>query len=219
MKKIIIVGIIVSTSILAPQIVRAQGAVTYLSNLNQASAGSLAVGSDSWLAALFITGTNANGYMLNSVQLGMADASGSPSNFMVMLYTAFIGGATLPGSSLGTLNGSLNPTAAGIYTFTSVSNLMLSPNKQYYIVLTAGTMVANGAYSWSESTFPPSSSGNWSASNGILQSANGTAPWFPTAGIAQFAITATAIPEPGVLGLFGLGGLAFLWNRRKTKSV
>jgi PEP-CTERM motif len=27
------------------------------------------------------------------------------------------------------------------------------------------------------------------------------------------------IPEPGVLGLFGLGGLAFLWHRRKAKVV
>ena len=105
---------------------------------------------------------NAGGYSLDSIQLGMADASGTPSNFMVMLYTAYIGGATIPGSSLGTLDGSLNPTTAGIYTFTTASNLMLSPNTIYFIVLTAGTTVANGAYEWNyENTSSYNPSDNW----------------------------------------------------------
>jgi hypothetical protein len=43
--------------------------------------GSPSVASDSWLAAEFGTGTDASGYVLNSVQLGMTDASGNPSGF------------------------------------------------------------------------------------------------------------------------------------------
>jgi hypothetical protein len=58
--------------------------------LSQTPTGSVSVGSDSWLAADFITGTSANGYSLDSIQLGMANASGSPTNFTVMLYSAFI---------------------------------------------------------------------------------------------------------------------------------
>jgi hypothetical protein len=207
--------------LLAPQITQAQGTMTYLSSLSQTSTGSPSVGSDSWLAAPFITGPNASGYSLNSIQLGMADASGNPSGFTAMLYSAIITGAILPGSSLGTLDGSLNPVIGGIFTYTPVSSLTLSPHTYYFIVLTAGTTIANGAYSWSMSTFPPSSSGDWSAGNVVLQSGNGTSGWSPTPylGIAQFAINATAIPEPGVLSLFGLGGLGFLWHRRKARAV
>ncbi len=220
MKKIIIVGIIVSTSILASQIVKAQGTITYLSNLDQASAGSLAVGSNSWFAAVFGTGNNAGGYSLNSIQLEMTDASGAPGNFTAMLY----GNGTYPagnslGGSLGTLNGSLNPTTAGIYTFTSVSNLLLSPSTLYSIVLTAGTAVANGSYDWSYvSSYSYNPSGGWISDIKLLTSSDGF-NWGIIAGeFPQYAINATAIPEPGVLSLFGLGGLAFLCHRRKARA-
>jgi hypothetical protein len=158
MKNLIIGSVIALASILAPQILKAQG-TTFLSNLGQPSDGSNAVGSDSWLAALFFTGTNSSGYMLGSLQLAITDASGNPSGFTAMLYSALIGGGTFPGSSLGTLDGSLNPTTAGIYTFTPASNLTLSAETPYFIVLTAGTAVANGAYGWgyaNTSTYNPS---------------------------------------------------------------
>ena len=218
--KIIVVGVVVfAVALLAPQIVQAQGTMTYVSSLSQTSTGSPSVGSDSWLAAGFYTGTDPSGYTLSSIQLAMTDASGNPNGFTVMLYTAISGAGPLPGSSLGTLDGSLNPVTGGIFTYTPGSSLTLSPNASYFIVLTAGTIVANGAYSWSENTFPASSSGGWFAENGVLQSSNGTSHWSAIPGIGQFAINATAIPEPGVLGLFGLGSLAFLWHRRKAKAV
>src|SRR5208282_649216 len=111
----------------------------------------VAVGSDSWVAALFVTGTNASGYVLDSVQLGMTDATGSPSSFTVFLYSAAFGASfpMLPFSNIGTFNGSLNPTTGGIYTFTSASNLMVSADTTYFIVISAGTAIANGAYNWS----------------------------------------------------------------------
>ena len=173
--KAIIGGIIVFAVALAPQIVQAQGTMTYLSNLNQASAGSLAVGSDSWLAAGFGTGNNANGYVLNSIQLGMTDASGNPSNFTVMIYANAGPTGIFPGSSLGTLDGSLNPATGGIFTYTPASNLTLSPSTFYYIVLTAGTTVANGAYDWSyagANSYNPS--GGWFSLGGIWTSSNGS---------------------------------------------
>src|ERR1039458_2607755 len=99
--------------LLAQQIAVAQGTTTYLSNLGQASAGSLAVGSDSWLAEAFRTGADAGGYVLDSVQLSLADASGSPSGFTVMLY-ATNPSTPAPFSYLTTLHGSLDPVAAGV---------------------------------------------------------------------------------------------------------
>jgi hypothetical protein len=97
---------------------------------------------------------------------------------------------------------------------------MLSPNTDYFIVLTAGTAVDNGAYNWRERAYPPSGIDNWRAGNGVLHSSNGTSAWSatPYLGIAQFSITATAIPEPSWarLLLFGSGVLFYVRKRRST---
>src|ERR1039458_8132982 len=117
MKKIIVPAILaLALGMLSPQIIQAQG-TTFLSNLDQSSSGALVVGSDSWLAAAFSTGFDAGGYSLDSVQLALADASGSPSGFTVMLY-ATNPNTPDPFSYHSTLNGSLDPVAAGVYTFT-----------------------------------------------------------------------------------------------------
>ena len=216
MKKLIIMFVV---TLLASRLVQAQGTI-YLSNLGQTSAGSNPVGNNSWLAAGFFTGPNAGGYTLNSVQLGMTDASGSPSGFTVMLY-ARSGNITtiVPGNSLGTLNGSTDPSTSGVYTYTA-SGLTLSPSTHYYIVLTAGTAVANGAYDWSfMNTFSYNPDDSWEGSV-TLGSNNGSSwAWLggnsPQFDYSQFALNATAIPEPSVLSLFGLGGLGFIWHRRR----
>jgi len=108
MKNIIIVLVIVFASILTPRLLQAQGTMTYLSNLGQASAGSVAVGSNSWVSFAFQTGPDASGYVLNSVQLAMADASGNPSGFTMFLYSATavpgLGYPYIPVSEIGTLN-------------------------------------------------------------------------------------------------------------------
>jgi hypothetical protein len=213
-----IIGSIILIGLFAPHIVHSQG-TTYMSNLGQSPDGNNAVGSNSWLAAGILTGTNASGYLLNSIQLGMADATGNPTNFTAMIYSAFIGGAVLPGTNLCTLDGPANPATGGVYSFTAVSNLLLLPNTRYFIVLTAATTVANGAYEWSFiNTASYNPNGGWGG-GATLGSLNGSSwnplPNYPQLDYSQFAINATAIPEPGVLGLLGLGGLAFLWHRRK----
>lgn len=213
MKTLVIIGAI-ALGLSIPRMVRAQG-IVYLSNLGQASAGSLALGSDSWMATAFGTGTNSGGYSLSSVQLEMVDASGNPSSFTVILFTAVGVSGLEPGSSLSTLNGSANPSAAGIYTYTPTSSLTLSPGTTYFIVLTAGTTIANGAYEWSFASSFNNGIDGWGAAYSILNSTDGLHWNFAHSGAAQFAISATAIPEPGILGLLGLGGLAFLRHRRK----
>ena len=211
MKKIIIV---IVAALLASEIVQAQGTI-YLSSLSSTSTGRPSVGSDSWLAAGFDTGNNADGYLLDSIALGMANAAGNPSDFTIMIYANKGGVSISPGSNLGTLTGSLSPVNAGTYTYTPDSSLILSPNTIYFIVLTAGTAVANGAYEWSESAYPPSIN-DWGAGNGVLNSNNGIPGWSPTPylGIAQFAITATAIPEPSPAFLLLLGSVVLMYVRR-----
>lgn len=222
MRRRIISSIIGSVfGLMAPQILQAQGAMTYLSNLGQSSAGSLAAGSDSWLAAMFQTGTNDGGYVLNSIQLSMNAASGNPTGFTVMLYAdGVIAGGVIPGSSLGALNGSLDPAASGTYTFTPAANLTLSRFTPYFIVLTAGTAISDGAYDWSlagANSYNPS--GGWGTLAAYWTSSNGSFWPRPTPGYPQFAINATAVPEPGVSRLFVLGGCFLVWRWRKTKAV
>jgi hypothetical protein len=225
MKKTIISGVItIAVVLLSSQFVQAQGTMTYLSNVDQTSVGSLAVGSDSWVAELFKTGTNASGYLLDSIQLGLTDATGTPSGFTVMIYSS-IGGTMgpdpVPANNLGTLNDSLNPVSGGIFTYIPTSNLTLLPSTQYFIVLTAGTTVADGAYDWSyvgANSYNPSDA--WSIHGGVVSSSNGSSwPHVFSLNYPQFAITATPIPEPGVLALSGLGGLLILWHRRKSRAV
>jgi hypothetical protein len=200
----------------SPQAAHAQGTV-YVSSLGLPSTGSASVGSDSWLAADFGTGTNAGGYLLNSVQLALTNASGNPSGFTAMIYNVnpkSTAGAE-PGSSLGTLNGSLEPVAGGIYTYSPASGLTLSPTTEYFIVLTAGTAVANGAYEWSyTSTRAPTLSGGWNGDHILLSSSDGLR-WGPGPGNGQFAISATDVPEPSTLGLLAMAGFFLVRQRRK----
>jgi hypothetical protein len=219
MKKAILLPILaLALALLPPQIARAQGTI-YLSNLGQSPVGSLAVGSNSWVAAGFYTGTNPGGYVLNSVQLGMTDASGNPSDFTAMLYYPLVGGPPSgPGRSLATLNGSLDPVTAGTYTYAAPSNLTLPPSTEYFIVLTAGTAVANGAYEWSLSgtdSYNPSE--GWSNLGGVWTSSNGSfLSWNLTSSFPQFAINASPVPEPSTLGLLALGGFFLVRQRRKA---
>jgi hypothetical protein len=217
MKKLVIILV---AGLLAQQIAQAQGTV-YLSNIGQAAAGSFAVGSNSWLATDFYTGNNAGGYLLDSVQLALTNASGNPSGFTAMIYSVVMTSGPFPGTNLSTLTGSTDPSTSGIYTYTPASSLILSPNGIYFIVLTAGTAVANGAYEW-DWAYPSTSynpSGNWAGGGHEFSSSSGSSWGFLGGFYPQYAINAEGVPEPGVLSLFVLGCLCFLWHRRKAKPV
>jgi hypothetical protein len=203
-----------------PCIVEGQGEITYISNLGDTSTGSQAVGNDSWLAGGFITGLNPGGYVLNSVDLAMTEASGSPDDFSVMLYSSINNATTTPGDNLGVLSGSLSPVTAGAYTYTAPLDLTLSPNTIYFVTVTAGTAIANGAYNWgvTTTTFDSYNNYHWAGPIVLYDSSDGL-NWNVNSGVyEQFSLNASAVPEPGVLGLFGLGGLCFFWYRRKAKA-
>jgi hypothetical protein len=211
--------IIMAAGLLAAPTAHSQGTV-YISSLGQPPSGSEAVGSDSWQADLFATGNNPGGYALDSIQLAMTPATGDPSGFTVQLYTAgnYLG-APAPGSSLGTLTGSSDPVTAGLYNY-AASGLMLSPSSDYFIVLTAGTSVANGAFAWStEDIAAPVYNGGWPIGDYRVTSSDGLTWHSIAGGVPQFELTATAVPEPDTFVLMGLPGLLFfVWRGWRARA-
>jgi hypothetical protein len=222
MNKLIVSSIIaLLVGLSASQLAQAQGTL-YFSTLGLTSSGSAHVGSDSWLAADFDTGTNAGGYLLNSVQLALGDASGNPHSLTAMIYAdSNIPVGDYLGHNMGTLSGSLDPVTAGIYTFSPVTSLTLLPRTEYFLVLTAGTAVTAGSYEWDYSTtFNPSRAGGWGGGNWLLVSEDGVYESSLLRGqYAQFAVSATdlPVPEPSTIALLTLGGLIFVWHRQKPK--
>jgi hypothetical protein len=100
----------------------------------------------------------------------------------------------------------------------------LSQGTPYFIVLTSGTAVENGAFEWSLSginSYNPT--GGWGvtggASSGVYLSNNGSSWGSLSSTYPQFALMATPVPEPSVIGLFVFGGLLAAFQRLKARSV
>lgn len=203
------ISIVVPAAVLlAAQWTRAQGTI-YASNLGPASDGSERVGGDVWMTQCFVTGTNAGGYSLKAVQVLTTAASGNPSGFAVLVYAHSSEDPRFPAASLGSLSGP-DPAAGGTFTYTT-AGMALSPATSYFLVLTAGTPVADGAYSWSStcSSLVAASDG-WGILGFRFSSGDGV-NWSRSPGpLVQFAVSATPLPEPRswLLLLLGLTG----WN-------
>lgn len=203
-----------------PNVAPAQG-TTYFSNLSLPSGGSLVIGSDAWVAVPFYVGSNFDGYLLNSVQLLMGQASGSPGGFKASIFKS--DGGRMPGTSLGNLSGD-DPALGGIFSYTGSEITLPSQVPYFYfVVVTASMPTAQGSYSWNYATSADySSSGGWHGGTFVYTSTDGSS-WSPHTFYEnpfQFAINATAnIPEPSPFSLLGLGAsflAASLIRRRRS---
>ena len=113
---------------------------TVFSNLGQTPVGSLAIGNNAWCAEEFFTGTNAGGYLLNSIQLQLGNPTGTPSGFSLAIYDRNPpGGFIAPGNLLQSLSGPV-PSGSGVFTFAS-ANLFLNASTFYFIVATASSTI------------------------------------------------------------------------------
>jgi len=225
-----ILTIIPAIGLLSFPIAQAQGAV-YSSNLADTPTGSFGVANNSWFAQDFVwEGYTVNGVVLtpnctlNSVQLLMGTASGSPSGFTVSIYTA---GLSAPGTSLGTLTGNSNPNNPGVYTYTS-PGITLSPGTSYFVVVHSATPSAQGAYNWSTTTSYDQISQGLPINNVInyltiddtyCDSADGLS-WnsHSRQQTAQMAIYGTPVPEPSLCSFLvcTAGVLHYVGRRRKS---
>ncbi len=213
MKRTIIIAVVLAVDLLVMQFAPAQGTL-YVSTLGQTPIGGIYVGSDSWSAQSFETGTNAGGYALNSIQLLMDAASGSPSGFAVSVFNVSSNSPYGPQNGLGSLSGSTNPSAGGLFTYTAFG-ITLLPSTYYFILVNASTPVAQGAFDWS-ALFGSSnrSSDGWFINMGYYGSTDGSSWQFSRSDTFQMAIYATAVPEPSIISLFMLGSWILFYVRR-----
>jgi len=124
----------------------AVGQVTlYVSNIDQPSTGGSAIGSDLWIAQAFRTGSNPDGYYLDSVELLTVPASGNPSGFSVSLYTSSEPVVFFPpGTMIGGLSG-VDPELGGAFRY-DASSLVLAPSTIYFLVASSDTPTSEGAF-------------------------------------------------------------------------
>jgi len=214
-KAIHIAAVLLIVALLIDQPAHAQGTL-YVSNFGPGIDGGYALGNNLWLAQGFETGPDAGGYVLNSVQLDMASATGNPSGFTLSIYSAGLNGS--PSADLGILSGSANPSSSGVYTYTT-SGLMLAPSTDYFIVATSATPTTQGYYMWVEDLFGAgySSVDEWLILS-VAGSSNGSAWTGLRAWGFETAIYATDVPEPSTWILCLLGsGLAFYFHKHKQR--
>ena len=184
---------------------QSQGSITYLSGLTHPSGGALSVASDAWLAQGFSTGMYSAGYRLDSVELLMANASGTPGGLTVSIYDR---NGFFPGDYIGNLAGPADPAVAGVFAYSNPT-LALSPATGYFIVVTAAEPLASGSYQWQHVApgFPLDASGGWSISPIVASTDGSTWTRVGNVNFFQFAVSATPIPEPYSAALFCLGGV------------
>jgi hypothetical protein len=193
----------------------AQGTV-YLPNLAEPSAGGLSVGSDQWIASLFRTGDNTGCFALESIQVSMNATIGTPESLTVSLYS-YDNNTTFPGSSLGTLIGS-SPVSGKVFEFTA-SGMILSASTSYFLVLSSGTPIDQGAYTWNQSA-----NLDYVAANGWQMAAGFSVfdgeIWDRSRGVPmQFAIYATPVPEPSSFALLLCGGALIAGYRCRRQRM
>ena len=142
----------------------------------------------------------------------MSNATGSPGGIIVSLYDL---SGSMPGNRLATLSG-MNPMTAGVYTY-SISEYFLEPLTRYYLVLTSLSPVSAGEYSWSIGTGGSTVADGWRPGGSFVSSVDGLNWSGYRPNPFQYAVNATAIPEPATTSLVAIGVLTLGLYRRKTR--
>jgi hypothetical protein len=214
MKKIVLVLVTV-IGLLSLPMMQAQD-VFYISDMGTSSTGSGMIGSNSWFAQTFVTGSKASGYVLNSIQLLMDAPAGTPGGFNVSIYSKSgdphseheLGDS--PQNNLGSFIGS-EPTTPGIFDYTN-PGIVLAPSTWYYVVLTAATSTNAGSYIWS-ATSGLIQANQFTIQDEFFSSSNGLNwTWYPRQKTFQLALYAGAVPAPNLsIGGDGQGNLRILW--------
>lgn len=192
---------------------QAQG-TTYLSNTSETVNNGIAVASNQWIAAQFVTGTNSAGYSLDSIDYLSDGVLNTPSGFGLYIYSDAGG---FPGSSIGGLTGSSDPSGV-IVTYSYIApNTPLNASTPYWVVATQAEPTPDG-YFWAV-TFSTNyfSTDGWDMPIGTASSPDGGLNWnaIGVGGRFQFAVNATPVPEPQTWAVACLALIGLLWRSRR----
>ena len=160
-------------------------------------------------ADAFTTGATAS--FLNSITIKTAVGTGT--GFSLALYSD---NASLPGTLIETLSGSVSPTTASAFTYTASGLTTLNANTTYFWVA-AGSVSGDNFVLQFTADATQSSPAAWTISDNFASSYDGT-NWTPRSGgnTPQFAINATAVPEPSTYAaIAGVAALGFVAYRRR----
>ncbi len=180
--------------------------ITAFSNpFGQVATTNTTISGSNWFATGFNTGTSPDFLSLTSVKLSIANSGTLPSsNPIIKLFT---GPGIDPATEIATLTGnSISSGSPVTATFTpSSSPLALSPNTNYWVVLSA---VAGDQYGWYTTDENPSAqNGSGFSFVSGRRSTNAGSTWSNsvTAGVAAVSVEVLAVPEPPAIMLAGLG--------------
>jgi hypothetical protein len=202
-------------------------AETVISNLMPSSGSGIGIGAlnppsttNTMQGEGFRTGSDPLGYRLNSVTLHLGGATGNPGDFVLELYEGYLFGTNGP---IGEFVVTSNPTVAGLYYFDFADDdLILAPATRYMIVASAPDATGRtvSQYGWRQANFPTVTSGPGWLIIGPTFSNNGGANWTSVRSEPfQFAIDATAIPEPTSILLAGLACAVMCHHFRKRRAA
>ncbi len=172
-------------------------------------------------AQQFTTGSIAS--ILNSVTLSM-NATGvvDAGTFHVDLYSS--SASSLPDQPLLSLDGTTNPSATSLYTYTAPTSFQLAASTTYWIVASIDPAAPTKFYNWEFTIFsavdgqPGWSMGASSIGHSFL---GGATSWSGVNVPLKMEITATPVPEPAAWGtaILGVGLLSLLRPRRISRPA
>ncbi len=191
-------------------------ATTYTTSLPGSSLGPYGLNASQQLGVSFETGSNLEGYEINSVTLALNLASDEGS---LLTPTLFATSAGLPSGAALFSDFTLTTAGTGInnYTFTANSSFILDPNTSYALVLVPGAISLG--HGWYYTVDASTNIGGWSMANNLLASMDGGSTWSAPAGATvKTAINATAVPEPSALIFLGVAGVTAVALRRRRSA-
>lgn len=195
--------------------------ITAFSNpFSQVLTGNSTVSGSNWFTTGFTTGTSPDFLSLTAVKLSLATSGTTTStNPIVRLFS----GVSNPTTQIATLTGStLSSSLPSTVTFLPpTSPLALSPDTNYWVVLSAGGSDAYGWYATDES--PDQQNGSGYSFVAGRRSTNAGSTWSNNglATLSAVAIDVVSVPEPSTIMLAGLGivGVAVADRTRRLRRA
>ena len=180
------------------------------------------VASEQFLAMSFTVGNDWDFWQLDAVYLALAGYDTPAQDFSVELRED-VGG--VPGGSVVTLLGSVDPFVFDAYAYVPPPNTTLAAGSTYWITAASMSISADGGYVWvTTDDLSDTGTAGWSIGDDIAASVDQGANWSTFGGeVGYLAIVASAVPEPtnaiGTLLLITSACLMRVCPRRRTVTA